>query len=42
MKTDKKILEPKKTKKSLIAKFHAFLKKYADDCRYSFENMLSL
>ena len=32
----------KKVKKSMIESIHAFLKTYADNCRYSFEGMLRI
>lgn len=42
MKTDKLNVKTKKVKKSILASIHLYLKKYADNCRYSFNGMLKI
>ena len=42
MKVDKMNIEPKKRKKSLIGSAYEYVKNYAENCRYSFNKMLSI
>ncbi len=42
MKTDKLPMKTKKIRKTFIENIHLFLKKYADNCRYSFNGMLKI
>jgi len=42
MKTDKLKVKTRKVKKSILESIHSFLKKYAENCRYSFEGMLRI
>ncbi|WP_373518240.1 hypothetical protein [Pricia sp.] len=42
MKTKKIGVKPKKVKKSFLESIHSYLKRYADNCRYSFEGMLRI
>ncbi len=42
MKTDKLKVKTKKVKKSFLENIHLSLKKYADNCRYSFNGMLNI
>ncbi len=42
MKTDKLQVKTEKVEKSFFESIHLFLKKYADNCRYSFDGMLKI
>ncbi len=42
MKTDKVHYTPKTKEKSLVTGLQSFLKKYANNCRYSFNRMLNI
>ena len=42
MKTDNFKVKTKKVKKSFVESIHQFLKKYAENCRYSFDGMLKI
>lgn len=42
MKTDRLRVKTKKIKRSLLARIHLFMKKYAENCKYSFETMLKI
>lgn len=42
MKTIKIKVQTKYVKKSFLENIHLFLKKYADNCRYSFDGMLKI
>lgn len=42
MKTNKIRVKTKKVKKSFLENIHLYLKKYADNCKYSFNGMLRI
>ncbi len=42
MKTDKLQTNTEDVKKSYLGSIHQFLRKYADNCRYSFDGMLRI
>jgi len=42
MKTDTLKVKTKRIRRSLLERIHLFMKKYAENCRYSFEGMLKI